>query len=275
MRREVTTSALWFALCVAHPISFAGGEMSLRERRDWGKFFEEAGVHGCFLLYDLQNDSLHVYNPARMDSGCIPASTFKIPNSLIALETGVVRNEHDTIAWDGVQRFVPRWNADHDMSSAFQYSTVWFYQELARRIGHKRMQQYIDAIRYGNRDIGGGIDLFWLEGDLRITPREQITFLVRLRNNELPFSLETMSTVRRIMIVEQTESYVLRAKTGWGARLSPEIGWYVGYVERGGSVWFFANNIDMRKDEDAEARIGISRRILGELGLIDPTSGQR
>jgi len=263
------TFALLFVLCAAHPTSFAGGGMHLRERPDFGKFFEEAGVHGCFLLYDLQNDSLHVYNPARMDSGFIPASTFKIPNSLIALETGAVRNEHDTIAWDGVQRFVPRWNADHDMSSAFKYSTVWFYQELARRIGQKRMQHYIDAMGYGNRNINGGIDLFWLEGDLRITPREQIDFLVRLHKNDLPFSIETMGTVREIMIVEQTEGYVLRAKTGWGARLSPEIGWYVGYVERGGNVWFFANNIDMRKDEDAEARIGISRRILGELGIMD------
>ena len=131
------------------------------------------------------------------------------------------------------------------------------------------MQKYIDTVGYGNKNINGGIDLFWLQGDLRITPKEQINFLVRLYINDLPFSQRTMDIVKDIMIFEKTDSYVLRAKTGWGARLTRQIGWFVGYVVRGNDVFFFANNININNDEDAEGRISITKDILKELNIID------
>jgi len=261
-------------LLVAILVSFSPswGQTTIQERADWKTYYDRAGVRGCFVLYDLRADRVQVYNPSRTDSAFLPASTFKIFNSLVALETGAVKDENDTIRWDGVHRWVANWNADQNMRSAIRYSTVWFYQELARRIGEKRMREYITLSHYGNEDISGGIDVFWLDGGLRISAREQITFLRKLYDNDLPFSLRTMETVKEIMVLEETGEYIFRGKTGWAARPEREIGWFVGYLERGEDVYFFANNIDISdvaEEADVRARIGITREILQSLGLME------
>lgn len=243
-------------------------ESKWEERPGFGTHFKEAGVEGAFLLYDLKNDKYLAYKAKRLKQGYIPASTYKIFNSLIALETGVIRDENEILKWDGVDRGSAEWNQDHNLRTAIKYSAVWFYQEMARRIGGERMQHYVNLAGYGNKNISGGIDLFWLEGGLRITPREQIDFLVRLYQNKLPFSQRTMSIVKDILIFEKGGAYVLRAKTGWGARFTPQVGWFVGYLERDGNVYFFANNIDIIKSEDNKARIAIAKAILRDLGLI-------
>src|SRR5690606_21044420 len=137
------------------------------------------------------------------DSGFIPASTFKIFNSLVALEAGAVASEEEVLEWDGVERGWDAWDQDHSMRSAIRVSAVWFYQELARRIGETRMQQYLREVRYGNQTMDGAIDDFWLSGGLRITPLEQVDFLVRLARNDLPFSDRTMAILRDILILEE------------------------------------------------------------------------
>jgi len=155
------------------------------------------------------------------------------------------------------------------MKTAFKYSATWFYQEMARRVGKERMQRYLDAANYGNKSTNGGIDRFWLDGGLRITPREQIDFLVKLYRNELPFSRRSMDIVRNILISEKTKDYVLRAKTGWGSTFKPQVGWWVGYVEKADNVYFFALNIDINKDEDAKTRKIVAGSILRELNVIN------
>lgn len=230
-------------------------------------------VQGCFLLYDLQREKYFTYNRERVNRGFLPASTYKIFNSLVALETGAVRDEMEVLKWDGVERMVHAWNQDQNMRDAIKNSTVWFYQEMARRIGQDRMQRYINEANYGNRDISGGIDHFWLDGGLRITAREQIDLLIKLYRNQLPFSSRTISIVKDILIHEKTDKYVLRAKTGWaglGNKSAPQVGWLVGYIERGERVYFFAMNIDLKKDEDASARVKITKSILREMKLIEP-----
>ncbi len=235
-----------------------------QERPQFGKYFQKEGVKGTFLLYDIKQNGYLVYNSQRAKSPFVPASTFKIFNSLVALETGVVRDENEVIKWDGVKRDFPQWNKDQTMRTAIKDSVVWFYQELARRIGQQRMQRYINIANYGNRDISGGIDHFWLDGGLRITPKEQIDFLVKLQQNKLPFSQRSIKIVKDIIINEKTSDYVLRGKTGW----EKQVGWYVGYLERGSDVYFFATNMDIANPEDAKARIAITKSILQDLGLI-------
>jgi beta-lactamase class D len=242
-----------------------------QDRPDWGNYFRDAGVTGCFLLYDLRNDAYTSYNRTRIDTGFLPASTFKIFNSLVALETASVRDEEEVLKWDGIKRAVPAWNQDQDMRDAIKNSTVWFYQELARRIGQDRMQRFVNRANYGNRNIKGGIDHFWLDGSLRITAKKQIDLLVKLHRNQLPFSQRTLNTVKDILINEKTNDYTLRAKTGWagmGDASKPQLGWWVGYVERGGSSYFFAMNIDIKKDGDAASRMVITRNILRELKIL-------
>jgi beta-lactamase class D len=244
----------------------------MEEKKDWGTYFKASGVDGTFLFYDLKSDRYSGYNLNRLESAYLPASTYKIINSLIALESGVIKDENETLKWDGVDRAVKDWNRDHNLRSAFKYSAVWFYQEMARRVGQERMQKYVDATAYGNRNIKGGIDHFWLDGELRITPRQQIDFLVSLYQNKVPFSQRNIDIVKDIFIFEKTDNYILRGKTGWagfGEEGKTQIGWFVGYIEREGRPYFFAMNIDIKEPKDAQSRVAITKKILSEMKLID------
>lgn len=246
----------------------------LVERPDWGRFFEEAGVEGTIVIRDLSTGRTQVYDPERAATRFLPASTFKIPNSLISLETGVVHGTDEVLPWDGEERWVKAWNRDHDMASAIEVSAVWFYQELARRVGEERMRLWLERLGYGNRDVGGGIDRFWLDGDLAISPLEQVDFLSRLARRELPFSAETTDAVHRILVsredADQAPGRVLRAKTGWAVRgEGPQIGWWVGWVTHAdGRTYVFATNLTIEDEEnDVAARKGVTRAILAAEGI--------
>ena len=178
-----------------------------------------------------------------------------------------------TLLFPGIvyARWLPAWNQDQDLKSAFKNSTVWYYQELARRVGGERMKYWLDKANYGNADTSGGIDKYWLTGGLRITPEQQIDFLRRLHDNKLPFSQRSMDIVKDIMIAKDTLDYVVRAKTGWGEQDDTNIGWYVGYVETTDNVYYFANCIqtaDSEKKDFVRARTEIVYQILNELKLI-------
>ncbi len=214
--------------------------------RNLSRNLQEAKSDGCFIVYDLKRDRYIRYNPDHCQKRFIPASTFKIFNSLVALETKAIANENIIIPWDGVvnNEFL-EWNQDQTMRTAFKRSVVWFYQELARRVGYERMRKYIQASGYGNQDIGDRIDTFWLKGKLRISPEEQIKFLVMLYKENLPFAPAVMQTVKDIMVIDRQEHYTLRGKTGWGRDVDgmKNIGWYVGYLERDHNVYFYTLNI--------------------------------
>lgn len=214
--------------------------------RNLSRNLQEAKSDGCFIVYDLKRDRYIRYNPDHCQKRFIPASTFKIFNSLVALETKAIANENIVIPWDGVvnNEFL-EWNQDQTMRTAFKRSVVWFYQELARRVGYERMRKYIQASGYGNQDIGDRIDTFWLKGKLRISPEEQIKFLVMLYKENLPFAPAVMQTVKDIMVIDRQEHYTLRGKTGWGRDVDgmKNIGWYVGYLERDHNVYFYTLNI--------------------------------
>jgi beta-lactamase class D len=234
--------------------------------------FQQAGVVGSFELYDLNNDSYSYYNKERCGQHFIPASTFKIFNSLVALETGVIKDEYEVFKWDSVKRPVTSWNQDQDMKTAFRNSTVWYYQEIARRVGYDKMKSFVEKEHYGNEDISGGIDQFWLTGGLRISQEEQIKFLVKLYKNELNFSSRSMQIVKNIMLNDEKANYKIYGKTGWGYINEINYGWYVGFVEKENNVYFFATNIE-EKDPAGEdfprARIEITRNILKELKIIE------
>jgi beta-lactamase class D len=238
------------------------------EMPDWGNYFKDAGVNGTFLLYEPTSMEYKVWNSERARTGFLPASTFKIFNSLVILETGQMPDIDTFFPWDSVERAYSFWNQDQNIRTGMKYSAVWFYQEMARRIGEDTMQAYVDRVGYGNQDISGGIDLFWLQGGLKMTALEQVQFVERLYNNDLPFSQRTMDGVKESMINEENEEFILRAKTGWAIRTEPGTGWWVGYVERGEKVYYFAMNIDTYKSEDAEARKSVSKQILRAEGIL-------
>jgi beta-lactamase class D len=232
------------------------------------------GLNGAFVLYDQGANSWMRFNPERCRTRYSPASTFKIPNSLIGLETEVIRDQHFVIPWDSVHRSTEAWNRDHDLQSAIANSVVWYYQELARRVGEKRMKEFVEKIGYGNMDISGGIDRFWLGSTLAISADEQVDFLRRLCANALPFSIRSMDIVRDILILEKTDRYTLRGKTGFTEfKGNHVVSWFVGYLETTQNCRFFACNIvsdDAQRDSEVmfKNRKEIPLRILRGLGLL-------
>lgn len=238
------------------------------EVNGWKKFYDSFKTEGCFVLYNPGKKEVKVYNPERAATRYTPASTFKIFNSLVALETAAVKDENEIIKWDGEKRRIEEWNQDLDMKKAFKVSAVWFYQEVARRAGKERMQHWLDTAGYGNHSMGtANVDDFWLEDGLKISPYEQVQFLERLYKDGLPFSKRTMQVVKEVMKVDNVP-YTMRAKTGWALRVNKSVGWYVGWVEKDNEVYFFANNIDMAADDLAAARIEITKNILRSEGII-------
>lgn len=245
-------------------------EPKIEQQVNFQKHFEDFGVDGSVIIYDLNNDLFYQHNRERNNTAFLPASTYKIPHSLIALETGVIKDDVEVITWDGITRDLEQWNLDLNLRLAFKYSAVWFYQILARKIGYSRMQNFVNQIQYGNQQIGEKQDLenFWLSGTLRITPQQQINFLRRLYDNELPFAQKNIDLVKDIAITEQSSGYILRAKTGWASATNPQIGWYIGYLEQNNNVYFFATNIDTVSEQDLSARIEITKLCLQDLGLL-------
>lgn len=241
-----------------------------QEDKDLKKYFDEYGYRGSIVVYDMNADRYIYFDSARCNTRFTPASTFKIPNSIIGLETGVIADENFVIPWDGVKRWNEDWNRDLDMKTAIKVSAVPYYQELARRVGNIRMAELVGKLNYGNKDISP-IDSFWLNGSMRISQFEQIDFLKRLYKNELPVSQRSMDITKQIILNEDTLGYKLRAKTGWGDQDNKNIGWWVGWVETTVDVYFFATNIeagDPAGDKFLEARKMITRKILTELGAL-------
>ncbi|MBA3683128.1 MAG: class D beta-lactamase [Bacteroidetes bacterium] len=261
-----SNKTIWLCTFILALASFKK-EVKTIVRADLKKYFEQYKVTGSFALYDEQKDTYILTDPAEFKKAYSPASTFKICNSLIGLETGVINNEDFIIKWDSVVRDNVKWNKDHDLKTAYKNSTVWYYRELARRVGGKQMKYWLDKAQFGNADTSGGIDLFWLRGGLRITPQQQLDFLKRLHDNKLPFSKRSTDIVKKIMIAKDTLGYVVRAKGGWSDG-DPNTGWYVGYVETKSNVYYFANCIHTPDFNKAPARIEIVYRILEELKLI-------
>jgi len=237
------------------------------------KYFDENKVEGCFAIMDNASGKFTVHNLARYrDSSYLPASTFKIVNSLIGLQTGKIVNDSMVIKWDGVTRRVADWNKDLTMYEAFRVSSVYYYQEVARRIGKDTMQFWLDSLGYGTRKIKGAVDSFWLNNTLKVTPDEQLGLVKRLYFDQLPFFKSYQEVVKRAMLFEENTNYRLGYKTGWGFKENGNaIGWVVGWIEENKHPYFFVLNIES-PDKDFEmgtVRIKMLKDILKHLGFLE------
>ena len=236
------------------------------------KYFDENKVDGCFTLLDNASGQVTVYNMGLDTQRFSPASTFKIVNSLIGLQTGVITNDTMQIKWDGVKRQREECNKDMGMTEAFKMSCVPYYQEVARRIGKDTMQRWIDSLGYGNKKIDGPIDSFWLNNTLKISPDEQLGLVKRLYFDQLPFRKSAQQILRNVMLQEDNTAYKLSYKTGWGfAENGNGIGWMVGWIEENRHVYFFVTFV---KAPDAQTdmktvRMNITKGILKQLGFME------
>jgi len=235
-------------------------------------------VVGSITIYDSRRQEWFFSDSQDARKPTLPASTFKILNSLIALETGVIKDENQILKWDGIPKsFLGKemevWNKDTDLKTAYKNSTVWFDVELAKKIKRKNYRKYLSACEYGNLDFSEkGLD-FWNYGSFGISPVNQVMFLRKVYQNDLPFSKKHIAIVKKMMISEQTESYVLRDNTGLTRKDGQDIGWWVGYIETKSNVYFFASRLIYSSEEEepyfAYYRKEVTRHVLREISRLD------
>ena len=249
----------------------ACGRDNVKEDKSLAKYFMDNHVNGCFALLDNGTGRFTVHNLAMYrDSNYLPASTFKIVNSLIGLQTGVITNDSMVIKWDGIKRR-PAWDKDLTMYEAFRVSAVPYYQEVARRIGTQQMQFWLDSLQYGNKVISK-IDSFWLDNSLKITADEELGLVKKLYFDQLPFFKSYQEMVKRTMLFENNTNYRLSYKTGWAyLENGNNIGWMVGWIEENQHPYFFVLNVQSaNKNIDMPAvRMKVLRGILKELGFFN------
>ena len=252
-------------------ILFACSPNKVKQDSSLEKYFTENKVKGCFAVMDNGTGRFTIYNLARYrDSSYLPASTFKIVNSLIGLQTGVITNDSMIIKWDSIKRR-DAWDKDLSMYQAFRVSSVPYYQEVARRIGKDTMQHWLDSISYGSKKITTRIDSFWLDNSLKITPDEQLGLVKQLYFNQLPFFKTYQEVVRTAMKFEDNSNYSLSYKTGWGQDNGNQIGWMVGWVIENQHPYFFVLNIESTDPaiDMAAIRLKMLKDILKHLGFLE------
>jgi len=239
-----------------------------RDSAEVGKLFADSGVQGTFILYDVDAERLIGLDRVRAETRFVPASTFKIANSLIGLSIGAVKGVDEVLPYGGKPQTIKTWERDMGLREAIKISNVPIYQELARRIGTERMRDGVAELEYGNGEIGDLVDQFWLVGPLKISAVEQATFLARLARDELPFSKLVQAQVREIVKLEQGDGWTLYGKTGWLNAPNSGVGWWDGWVMKAGHVYGFALNIDITQAADAAKRIELGKASLIALGVL-------
>lgn len=256
--------ALFVTVCCV--LSFAS--LSLAEDSELAALFTANNVEGTIVLTSEDGEHVFIHNDNRAQQRLVPASTFKILNTLIALDEHVVANEQEVIKWDGKKRGYPAWNKDHSIKTAFPVSCVWFYQELARRIGLKNYNRHLAEAHYGNQIAGPDVTDFWLVGDLGISAIEQISFLRVVKNQSLPYSQNNQRMLKQLLILKKTPEYTLYGKTGWATRVAQPHGWFVGFIETKDTTWYFATNIIIKKKRDAQYRKKLTIEALKAKNII-------
>jgi beta-lactamase class D len=235
----------------------------------------------CFLLHEIGVGDVR-RNPS---SGCAtrvtPASTFKIPHALAALDAGVIAGPGVRLAYDGAPTDVAAWRRDHTLATAMRYSVVWYFQRIAEKLGADREREYLQRLDFGNADSSSGLTTFWLGGSLQISPEEQQRFLLGLYREALPVKVPVMRTVKTLLVqrpgvvTNATGSHpfdapwpagtVVSAKTGSATdRSGSHVRWLVGHVKRGPRSWIFVSSVTGGSDTPALAAVEQAARALRE-----------
>lgn len=232
------------------------------------QLFRNAGVQGTFVLYDVTAQRLTGHDQQRANARFVPASSFKIANTLVGLSAKAVKDVDEILPYGGKPQPVKAWEKDMSLREAIAVSNIAIYQELARRIGLGRMREVISGMNYGNGETGSAVDDFWLVGPLKISAIEQTLFLARLAQETLPFPKDLQKTVCEIVRLEQKDGHTLYGKTGWANFPDPGVGWWVGWVRKGAHVYAFALNIDIQQATDASKRVELGKASLKALGVL-------
>ena len=241
------------------------------------EYFNECGVKGTIAVYDNGNDIWFVSDTSDSKIERVPASTFKIINMLIALETNTIKDENAVVKWSGLidtikYGYRPDIYRDISVKEAFQVSAGWAFIELAKKIDRSTYQKFLGESGYGNVDLTEKGEDFWNFGAMGISPINQVEFLKRLYDGKLPFSNRNMDIVKKVMITEKEKDYIIRSKTGWTMEHHTNTGWWVGYLESGKNVYFFATrliqNRKFNRPDFSSCRKEITKKVFRDLEIM-------
>jgi len=240
--------------------------------------FKNCKIEGSTTIYDYKNKKWMYSDAADANKATLPASTFKIVNLLIALQSGVIKNENEIVKFTEKQDttlygYRPDIYMDMTVKNAFEVSAGWVFVDLAKRIGKERYQHDLKACHYGNGNLSEKGTDFWNFGSFAISPRNQIEFLVKVYEGTLPFSKRNMDILKKVMVTEETGTFTIRSKTGWTRANGNDIGWWVGYVERKDNVYFFATRLTKKRStiqpDFGSCRKTITKEILKQIHALD------
>lgn len=269
-------------LALAVLVGWAGSATALE--MPW-KSEQKAPTGACFLLYEAGVGEIRRAPADVCKTRVTPASTFKIPHALIALDTGAASGPDEVIHYDGKGDWPESSRHDHTLATAIRDSVVWYFQKLAERIGEKQEKSYLGKFAYGNQDIDSGLTSFWLGGSLQITPEEQVQFLRKLYEGKLPVKFDSMSAVQT-MLIQPNGAVVnalgehpfdapwpagtsVSAKTGSGSDADGRtVRWLVGRIRRDGHSYIFASCVIGDKTLDANAAIDLAAKSLRENAIL-------
>lgn len=233
---------------------------------DLSSYFGE--YEGSFVLYDAGADNWTIYNEDSAGTRVSPDSTYKIYDALLGLEKRIITPEDSGMAWDGTEYPIDAWNSDQDLDSAMKNSVNWYFQSLDHQAGNSEIADFYHEIGYGNEDLSGEIDSYWMESTLKISPIEQTELLTKLYYNEFGFSRENIDAVKDSLVLSSDADRILSGKTGTGMVNGKNVnGWFVGYVEDAGNVYFFAANIQNEDNASGSAASDIALSVLRSYGI--------
>tara|TARA_Y100000592_G_scaffold86881_1_gene140731 strand:- start:255 stop:1076 length:822 start_codon:yes stop_codon:yes gene_type:complete len=267
MMKTLFAVMMWFGF-TASAAEIDTSSVDWRESADVAALFQQAGVDGTFVLFDLQEQSLEGFNLRRANQRYTPSGTFNIAHTLIGLSTGAVSSLDEVVPYPGGDQRQDAWERDMSLREAFLIANDAFYQALAREIGPSQMQQHISALIYGNREFESTLDPFWEEGILHISAVEQVRFLSLLVRDALPYPRELLSTVRELMLLESGDNWQLYGDTGWENAPEAGVGWWIGWLQKDGRWYTFALNMDIEEPADANERLSLGKASLQALGLL-------
>ena len=250
---------------------------NLYGQEDLSKPFHDCNIDGSITIYDYRAKKWISSDINDSHFATLPASTFKIINTLIVLEAGAIANENVIIKWPGgtdTVKYGYRPDIYHDMSlkDAFRLSAGWAYVELAKGIGKDEYRRFLSNAQYGNADVSIDDPDFWNFGKLAISPANQIQILIGVYEETLPFSKRSFAVLKDLMKEEETDNYTLRAKTGWTRYNGKDIGWWIGYIEKKDEVYFFATRLIKERITEnpdfGKCRKQITKIILKQMGVL-------
>lgn len=209
---------------------------------DLSTYFGE--YKGSFVLYNLENDAWSIHNMEHATLRVAPNSTYKIYDALFALEEGVITPENSFITWNGESYPFEAWNTDQTLQSAMSSSVNWYFQAVDEQLGASSVDNYIQEIGYGNRNMSDDSSTYWMESSLKISPIEQVELLTKLQNNSFSFAPENINAVKDAICLSSSNVRTFYGKTGTGRVDGQDVnGWFIGYIETIDNTYFFATNI--------------------------------